>query len=116
VIVVSNSSPLIALAKIDSFSLLQNVYSELFIPTEVYDEVVIVGAGLAGAIETSESRWIHVRRIKNYVDLAAAQERFGLGAGELSTIIPAKELRANLIILDDLKARKRAQRQGFRVQ
>jgi predicted nucleic acid-binding protein len=87
VIVVSNSSPLIALAKIDSFSFLQKVYGELFIPTEVYDEVVIAGAGLAGATETSEAQWIHVRRIKNSVDLAAATARFGLGAGELSAII-----------------------------
>jgi predicted nucleic acid-binding protein len=116
VIVVSNSSPLIALAKIDAFFLLQKIYSELFIPTEVYNEVVIGGAGLAGAIETSESQWIHVRPIKNAVDLTASQARFGLGAGELSTLILAKELRADLIILDDLRARKLAQREGFRVQ
>jgi len=90
VIVVSNSSPLIALAKIDSFSLLQRVYGELFIPSEVYDEVAIAGAGHAGAVETSASHWIHVHRIKNSVDLAASHARFGLGAGELSTIILAQ--------------------------
>jgi predicted nucleic acid-binding protein len=116
VIVVSDSSPLIALAKIDSFSLLPKVYGELYIPSEVYDEVVIAGAGLPGAIETSDSPWIHVRRIKNAVDLAASQARFGLGVGELSTMILAKELHADLVILDDLRARKLAQSEGFRVQ
>jgi predicted nucleic acid-binding protein len=116
VIVVSDSSPLIALAKIGSFSLLQNVYGEIYIPSEVYDEVVIAGVGLPGAIETSDSPWIHVRRIKNAVDLAASQVRFGLGVGELSAMILAKELLADLVILDDLRARKLAQREGFRVQ
>jgi predicted nucleic acid-binding protein len=116
VIVVSDSSPLIALAKIDSFSLLRKVYGELYIPTEVYNEVVIAGVGLAGASETSDSPWIHVCRIKNAVDLAAPQARFGLGCGELSTMILAKELRADLVILDDLRARKVAQSEGFRVQ
>jgi predicted nucleic acid-binding protein len=116
VIVVSDSSPLIALAKIDSFALLRKIYGELYIPTEVYNEVVIAGVGLAGAVETSDSQWIHVCRIKNSVDLVTSQARFGLGTGELSTMILAKELRAGLVILDDLKARRLAQREGFRVQ
>ena len=57
-----------------------------------------------------------MRRITNSVDQAAAQASFGLGAGELSAIILAKELRGDLIILDDLRARKLAQSEGFRVQ
>jgi pentatricopeptide repeat protein len=116
VIVVSDSSPLIALAKIDSFALLQKLYGTLIISGEVYAEVVIAGAGLAGATETSKSPWIEVRQIKNLADLAAAQIRFGLGAGELSTMILAKEILADLIILDDLGARKLAQKEGFKVQ
>jgi pentatricopeptide repeat protein len=42
--------------------------------------------------------------------------RFGLGAGELSAILLAKELDADLVILDDLAARKLAQNEGFKVQ
>ena len=108
-IVVSDSSPLIALAKIDSFSLLQRLYGSLIISGEVYAEVVVAGAGLAGAADTSQSTWIEVRQIKNPTDLTIAQSRFGLGAGELSTIILAKEVNADLLILDDLGARKLAQ-------
>ena len=54
--------------------------------------------------------------MKRPADITAAQERFGLGTGELSTLILAKEIGADLVILDDLGARKLAQRQGFRVQ
>lgn len=114
--VVSDSSPLIALAKIDTFDLLRRLFSELFISTEVYDEVVSAGSGLAGALETSQSSWIQVRQIRNDVDLVASQKRFGLGIGELSTLVLAKELHADLVIVDDLGVRKLAQSQGLRVQ
>ena len=114
-IVVSNSSPLISLAKIESFDLLRQLYGTITISEDVFDEVVVWGAGLAGAIETSDSPWIHVKPVKRN-DVTAAQERFGLGLGELSTLVLAREVGAELVILDDLGARKLAQREGFRIQ
>jgi len=57
VIVVSDSSPLIALAKTDCFPLLQKLYGQIVISGEVYNEVVVAGAGLAGAADTSKSAW-----------------------------------------------------------
>lgn len=115
-IVVADSSPLIALAKIDLFFLLEKLFGSVIISDEVYAEVVISGAGMAGATEAAKSPWIEVRRIKNPADLTAAQTRFGLGAGELSTMILAKESHADLVILDDLRARHLAQGNGFKVQ
>ncbi len=106
--VVSNSSPLISLAKIESFNLLQQLYGSLTISAEVYAEVVVSGARLPGSSETSGSSWIQVKQVKRPDDITAAQERFGLGIGELSTLILAKELGADLVILDDLRARKLA--------
>ncbi len=77
-------------------------------------EVVISGSRLPGAFETANAEWIKVRQVHNRMDVTAAQGRFGLGAGELSTIILAKEIEAELVILDDLGAF--AHREGFRVQ
>ncbi len=114
-IVVSDSSPLIALAKIDCFALLQKLYGQIVISSEVYAEVVVTGAGLAGAADTSKSTWIEVRQIKNPADLTRAKLRFGLGLGELSTMLLAKEIGADLIIVDDLGARKIAQKEGFKI-
>lgn len=96
--IVSNSSPLISLAKIESFNLLQQLYGTLTISAEVYAEVVVLGAGLPGASETSSSPWIQVVHVKRPSEVAAAQERFGLGLGELSTLILAKEVGADLVI------------------
>lgn len=68
-IVVSDSSPLIALAKIDYFFLLQKLYGKIVISGEVHAEVVVAGAGRAGAADTSKSPWIEVKQIKNPADL-----------------------------------------------
>ena len=49
------------------------------------------------------------------VNLAAAQQRFGLGIGELSVIVLGQELKADVLLIDDMKARKRAQEEGLAV-
>ena len=50
-IVVSNTSPIINLAVVQQLELLHQLYGEVFVPQAVYDEVVITGAGQAGATE-----------------------------------------------------------------
>jgi predicted nucleic acid-binding protein len=48
-VVVSNSTPLIALSKIGVFDLLKDYFGEIMIPNEVYEEVVTRGSHLFGA-------------------------------------------------------------------
>jgi predicted nucleic acid-binding protein len=48
--------------------------------------------------------------------LSAAQEKYTLGVGELSTILLGKEIQANALLLDDYNARKLARAEGFQVQ
>ena len=45
----------------------------------------------------------------------AAEKRFGLGLCKLSTLLLAKEIGADLVILDDFGVRKLAQREGLPV-
>ena len=113
--VVSDSSPLISLAKIESFHLLQQLYGSLTITADVYAEVVIAGAGFPGSSETSSSAWIQVKQIKRPDDLTArrtVRPRYRrtqhAHSGEGTWSRPG--------LLDDLRARKLAQREGFRVQ
>jgi predicted nucleic acid-binding protein len=95
VIVVSNSSPLICLSKIDALDLLRQLYGSVTISSEVHEEVAVSGAGRPGSFEISNEAWIQVRKGTRPADLAAAQERFGLGIGELSTLILSKEIGGN---------------------
>ena len=56
--IVSNSGPLINLAKVGQFALLQDLFQHIMIPPEVFEEVVVRGAGQPGAEETHTAQWI----------------------------------------------------------
>jgi len=56
--VVSNSGPLINLAKVGQFALLQNLFQNIMIPPAVFEEVVVRGVGQPGAGETRTAQWI----------------------------------------------------------
>jgi len=116
VIVVADSSPLVILTKLSCFDLLNRLFPRLYISPEVNHEVVVAGAGLPGASEVAKAEWIEVKKLQNQADLSAAQQKYALGAGELSTILLGKELHANAVLLDDYKARKLATAEGLQVR
>ncbi len=62
-LVVANSTPLIALSKIGSFGLLKEYFGKVIITGEVYAEVVKRGGDLFGAKEVSTSEWIKIIKI-----------------------------------------------------
>ena len=64
-IVVSNAGPLIALAQIGHFSLLQALYGRLYIPPAVRDEVVVSGFGRPGDVEVGAAAWINVVAVRD---------------------------------------------------
>jgi predicted nucleic acid-binding protein len=113
VIIVSNAGPLIALAKIERFELLRKLFSKLYIPQAVYDEVVVIGAGRAGAKETEQAvgDWIKVQEVKDIVMVKSLLTK--LGKGESEAIALALETKADLVLLDDYKARATAEFMGL---
>jgi predicted nucleic acid-binding protein len=112
---VADSSPLVILTKLDCLDFLNRVFPRLYISPEVHYEVVIAGAGLPGASEVSKAEWIQVKAVQNPAGLYAAQRKYGLGPGEMSTILLAKELGANPVLLDDYRARKLARAEGLEI-
>jgi len=113
VIVVSNSSPLIALARIGRLNLLTSLFKQILIPAEVQHEVTVVGRGLAGAEEVRNANWIEVKAHKSPADPSLTQACQNLGAGERGAILLAKSLPADLVLLDEWKARHVAQAAGL---
>lgn len=101
--VVSNSTPLIAFARIGRFHLLREMFSEVSIPAAVHEEVVSAGQGRAGVAEVTNAQWIVCHQVKNndLVDFL----RISLDAGEAEAIALAKETGADLMLLDDKDAR-----------
>ena len=88
--VVSNSSPLIILAKLECFDLLNRLIPRLYISAEVQHEVVVSGAGLPGASEVAKAEWIEAKPLPNPAGLLA--------------------------LLDDYHARKLAKAEGLQVR
>jgi uncharacterized protein len=113
--VVSNASPLITLARIGYLDALYKLYETVNIPTEVYDEVVIAGAGMPGAAAVSKADWINVTPVQDAAGLAKAIVKTGLGRGEISAIFLAKELVADLTLMDERKGRSLALEEGLSV-
>jgi len=66
-------------------------------------------------LKSSGAKWIHVKPVQKPANLAAAQQRFGLGIGELSIIMLGLELKADVLLIDDLKARNLARKEGLAV-
>lgn len=115
-IVIADSSPLIILAKLNCFTLLERLYSHVYISSDVHHEVAIAGSGLPGASEVATSPWIQVKSLQNRAALLTAHKKSTLGLGELSTIFLGKELGADELLFDDYSAREMAKKEGFRVR
>ena len=54
-----------------------------------------------------------MKALQNPAGLHSAQRKYGLGPGEMSSILLAKELGANPVLLDDYRARKVAKAEGL---
>ncbi len=113
--VVSDSSPLIALARIDRLHLLRRLYPSVSISREVHNEVVIAGAGLPGASQVGQAEWIEVVPLQDTQALTHAIKMTGLGRGEMSSILLAKEIEALIVLMDERKGRRYAVAEGLSV-
>ena len=109
-IIVSDASPLINIARVRLFHHLHALYEKLVIPNAVFREVVEKGAGRPGATEVLDglkSKFIETKQLNNTLAASALSEFFG--DGEAEAIILASEISADAILLDDNKARIVAQ-------
>lgn len=110
--VVSNSSILIALSSIQRLALLSDNFEKVYIPGAVWDEVVNKGIGKSGSEEIKNASWIETRKITNK-DLVIALNEF-LDPGEAEAISLAKEIAADIILLDEKDARLIAARYNLK--
>lgn len=111
--IVSNSTVLIVLSRTKHLWLLEKLFGSLIIPTAVHNDVVVKGSGKPGAKNVAEAGWIHVEHVRN----ASFVEELSsvLHRGEAEAIALAKEIGADLIILDDNLARSAAKNTGLKV-
>ena len=107
--VVSDTSPLISLLKIKKLSLLRDVYTEILIPRAVKNEF-LEKFPAASQEALDNAPWIKV------VDLPDPQKTADyarIDLGEAEALVLVEEIKARLILMDDMKGRKEAKARGF---
>jgi predicted nucleic acid-binding protein len=109
-VVLSNSSPLIYLSKIGELNLLKSLFAEVVVADKVFEEVVVQGAGKPGSDEVQNADWIKRQSVSDKTAVQKLRDDDLLDAGEAETLVLATEIKANLTLLDDRKARRVAAR------
>jgi hypothetical protein len=114
VIVVADAGPLIHLGAIGQLELIRRLSAEVLVPRAVFDEVVVVGAGLPGAAEVQAATWISVVTPAR-VEVVAALLASGLHRGEAEAIAVAVERGADRLLIDERQGRLTAEAMGVAV-
>ncbi|MCR5790197.1 MAG: DUF3368 domain-containing protein [Lachnospiraceae bacterium] len=107
--VLANTTPLIALANIDWLELLHKLYGTIIVPQAVMDEIIREPAKQ----RVHDASWIKVETIQDQSQKDLFRAR--LHAGEIEVMILARELKADLVIMDDDAAKKTAKFLGLNV-
>ncbi len=110
-IIIADSSPLISLAIIDKLNLLEEYFEDIFVPNAVYEEVTSINKPFAGKLKLFLTD--KVLFVQNKYIVLALNEKIDIGESE--AIALALEKKADFILIDDLKARKTALRNGLNV-
>ena len=115
--VVSDAGPLISLGKINALFLLEKLYGEVLITREVYKEAVTQGIE-GGHIDAFHIRELYRTSTLKIVEpdalLEDPQDRIDIG--ELESISLSKNIKADLLLVDDRQAREFARENGMKVK
>lgn len=109
-IVISDTSPINYLVLIDEIDLLPTLFGEIIIPQSVLTE--LQRAETPNEVQqwfAKNPAWLEVR------NASVIDPTIALGAGESEAILLAKEIKADLILIDDKKARQAAVERGLNV-
>ncbi len=113
-IVVSDSSVIISLWRIQRLELLQQLFGEVIIPPAVASEISVHGK--PGSDLLSEVKWIRQVSLFDSTFVQRLMTRMpGLDIGESEAIVLAFELKADALLIDDRHGRRAAERMGIPV-
>jgi len=105
--IVSNTGPIIALAGIGQLDLLRSLFGTVFIPPAVAAEIRDENSVKA----LRQAEWITVRPATGVLAVQLLQNE--LDAGESEAIVLAQEMQAELLLLDERAATRKARSIGL---
>ena len=111
-IIVSNTSPINYLILIGHINLLPELFGAIIIPQAVYSE--LSDASAPSPVQTwiaTPPDWLKIQPVSQPSDAILDL----LDPGERAAILLAQELNADLLLLDDMKARRTATERGLAI-
>ena len=110
-IVVSDTTPLISLLKINRIDLLEKLFGEVLIPEAVFNELTIDERFQLEANQIRQKKYITVKPITNLNALNLLKRATGLDQGEILT----DEYNADLLLMDEAKGRTVSTQMGLKI-
>ena len=114
-IVVSDTTPLISLLKIDRIDLLEKLFGKVFIPQAVFNELTVDARFQLEAEQIREKAFVVVKSVDNLESASILKRATGLDQGESEAIVLTDELKADLLLMDEAKGRNVSVQIGLRI-
>ncbi|MFY8036621.1 MAG: DUF3368 domain-containing protein [Cyclobacteriaceae bacterium] len=115
-VVVSDTTAISNLYLIDKLWLLEKPYKEVIIPSSVYKELKDLKKNVEGReIQFEITTWIKIGEVRQKDLVTVLLLSLSLDRGEAEAIVLAKEMNADLLIIDELKGRKYAKQLNIAV-
>lgn len=112
-IVVSDTSPILNLARIGRLELLIDLYHQVLIPSSVYEELSRNQGEISSAVNLFSAPWL---TIANASDRLRVEDlRRNLDEGEAEAIALAIERQADLLLIDERRGRLAAAKSGLKI-
>ncbi len=112
IIAVADASFIIGLRLIEQWYLLPQIVATLYVPPAVWEEVVERGSNRPGAAEVQQAAFIKRCPVGN--NQAVEMLKAFLDAGEAEAVVLAQEIAGAVLLVDEARARRVAQRAGIR--
>jgi predicted nucleic acid-binding protein len=103
-IIVSDTTPISELAKVDNLDLLPKLFGKIMIPQGVFDELQVGEHPAAKLVQ--DLSWLEVVTVENQQVVKELQLSFKLDLGESEAIALAEEIGASQLLIDEKAARK----------
>ena len=114
-IVVSDTTPLISLLKIDRIDLLEKLFGQVLIPQAVFEELTADERFKLEADQISSKQFIIVKAVQNSESASILKRATGLDQGESEAIVLTDELNADVLLMDEAKGRAVSSQMGLKI-
>ena len=114
-IVISDTTPIISLLKINKLSLLQILFKNVIIPQAVYNELISNPKYTNEAVIIFNTSYISIKKVENRQQVDELRNNSGLDIGESEAITYSKMVNADLLLMDEQKGRSVAKQLGLSI-